>query len=174
MTPLTSMIRVHDLKDNMKLVGSYDFPEESPLRRYQPQPQSSAMISNETAHLHKLGDKAVGLCRTPKLALFVFKLPDGQLLKQVILRIGYLIIRWTFSNDTIEKCSTMFAIKKKIWGPQTGCLKYNISFLFRICSFMDQWKTCIHDRGQRVQGLQSSNFNSGFSYFFRLTCMIIW
>ena len=83
MTPLTSMIRVHDLKDNMKLVGSYDFPEESPLRRYQPQPQSSAMISNETAHLHKLGDKAVGLCRTPKLALFVFKLPDGQLLKQV-------------------------------------------------------------------------------------------
>ena len=55
--------------------------------------QSSAMISNETAHLHKLGDKAVGLCRTPKLALFVFKLPDGQLLKQVRLRIGYLIIR---------------------------------------------------------------------------------
>jgi len=85
MTPLTSMIRIHDLKDNMKLVGSYDFPEESPLRRYQPQPQSSAMISNETAHLHKLGDKAVGLCRTPKLALFVFKLPDGQLLKQVNL-----------------------------------------------------------------------------------------
>ena len=101
MTPLTSMIRIHDLKDNMKLVGSYDFPEESPLRRYQPQPQSSAMISNETAHLHKLGDKAVGLCRTPKLALFVFKLPDGQLLKQVRLRVGYLISRLTFSNDRI-------------------------------------------------------------------------
>ena len=44
MAPLTSMIRIHNLKDNMKLVGSYDFPQDSPLRRYQPQPQSSAMI----------------------------------------------------------------------------------------------------------------------------------
>ena len=30
----TSMIRVHDLNDNMKLVGSYDFPEQSSTRRY--------------------------------------------------------------------------------------------------------------------------------------------
>ena len=29
----TSMIRVHDLDDNLKLVGSYDFPEKSPQRR---------------------------------------------------------------------------------------------------------------------------------------------
>ena len=76
---LTSMIRVHDLKDNMKLVGRYDFPQESSQRRY----LKASAGSNETAHLHKLGDKAVGLCRTPKLALFVFKLPDGQLLRQV-------------------------------------------------------------------------------------------
>ena len=34
LTPLTSMIRIHDLKDNMELVGSYDFPENSTLRRY--------------------------------------------------------------------------------------------------------------------------------------------
>ena len=46
-------------------------------------------VSNETAHLHKLGDKAVGLCRTPKLALFVFNLPDCQLLRQVNL-VDYL------------------------------------------------------------------------------------
>jgi len=78
---LTSMIRVHDLKDNMKLVGRYDFPQESSQRRY----LKASAGSNETAHLHKLGDKAVGLCRTPKLALFVFKLPDGQLMRQVNL-----------------------------------------------------------------------------------------
>ena len=29
----TSMIRVHDLDDNLKLVGSYDFPEKSPEKR---------------------------------------------------------------------------------------------------------------------------------------------
>ena len=95
--PLTSMIRIHDLKDQMKLVGSYDFPQESRLRRSQQKPHPSGMVSDETAHLHKLGDKAVGLCRTvvkqlgpdrfsnPKLTLFVFKLPDGQLLKKVNL-----------------------------------------------------------------------------------------
>ena len=30
---LTSMIRAHDLNDNMKLIGSYDFPQDSPFRR---------------------------------------------------------------------------------------------------------------------------------------------
>ena len=29
----TSMIRVHDLDDNLKLVGSYDFPENSFQKR---------------------------------------------------------------------------------------------------------------------------------------------
>ena len=76
---LTSMIRIHDLTDGMKLVGSYDFPLHDSRRRF-----LKSGASNETAHLHKLGDKAVGLCRTPKLALFVFSLPSGQLLRQVI------------------------------------------------------------------------------------------
>ena len=31
---LSSMIRVHNLKDNMKLVGSFDFPADSNQRRY--------------------------------------------------------------------------------------------------------------------------------------------
>ncbi len=30
----TSMIRVHDLTDNMKLVGSYDFPLDQERRRH--------------------------------------------------------------------------------------------------------------------------------------------
>ena len=73
--PPTSMIRIHDLKDDMKLVGSYDFPaERSQLQRTYPPPQPNGMVSTETAHLVKLGDKAVGLCRTPKWAIFVFKL----------------------------------------------------------------------------------------------------
>jgi len=76
----TSMIRVHDLNDNMKLVGSYDFPEQSSTRRF-----IKAGMSNETAHLHKLGDKAVALCRIPKLNLFVFNLPNCELLRQVTL-----------------------------------------------------------------------------------------
>jgi len=80
---LTSMIRVHDLKDNMKLVGRYDFPQEGQKRRHLR--SENGGFSNETAHLHKLGDKAVGFCRTPKLSLFVFKLPDGQLLREVTL-----------------------------------------------------------------------------------------
>ena len=42
-------------------------------------------MSNETAHLHKLGDKAVALCRIPKLNLFVFNLPNCELLRQVTL-----------------------------------------------------------------------------------------
>ena len=65
---LTSMIRVHDLKDNMKLVGRYDFPQEGQKRRHLR--SENGGFSNETAHLHKLGDKAVGFCRTPKLSLF--------------------------------------------------------------------------------------------------------
>jgi hypothetical protein len=40
---------------------------------------------NETAHLHKLNDKAVALCRTPKLMLFVFDLPNCNLLRQISL-----------------------------------------------------------------------------------------
>ena len=44
-----------------------------------------AGFSNETAHLHKLGDKAVALCRIPQLSLFVFNLPNCELLRQITL-----------------------------------------------------------------------------------------
>ena len=37
------------------------------------------------AHLQRLEDKAVALCRTPNFKLFVFNLPDCQLLRQVVL-----------------------------------------------------------------------------------------
>ena len=78
---LTSMIRVHDLNNHMALVGSYDFPEDSPQRRY----LKSHPHTNESAHLHKLQNKAVALCRTEKLTLFVFSLPNCQLLLQLQL-----------------------------------------------------------------------------------------
>ena len=54
---LRSMIRVHDLEDDFKLVGSYDFPEDGPRR------QAMQALSGEAAHCHKVEDKAVVLCR---------------------------------------------------------------------------------------------------------------
>ena len=122
--PLISMIRIHDLKDHMKLVGSYDFPQESRLRRSQQKPYPSGIVSDETAHLHKLGDKAVGLCRTvlkqpgldrfsnPKLTLFVFNLPDGQLLKIVNLFGHFNSPLETYDLDTrfLMKDNTMIFV----------------------------------------------------------------
>ena len=54
---LRSMIRVHDLEDDFRLVGSYDFPEDGPRR------QAMQALSGEAAHCHKVEDKAVVLCR---------------------------------------------------------------------------------------------------------------
>jgi len=76
---LRSMIRVHDLARNFELVGKYDFPERG-LRR-----QLRITTGNEAAHLHKLGDKAVALCRTPRLQIFIFSLPSCQLIRTVPL-----------------------------------------------------------------------------------------
>ena len=76
---LSSMIRVHDLSRNFELIGKYDFPENG-LRRH-----LKITTGNEAAHLHKLGDKAVALCRTPKLNLFVFSLPSCDLVQTVAL-----------------------------------------------------------------------------------------
>jgi len=76
---LTSMIRVHDLSRNFELVGKYDFPENG-LRRH-----LKITTGNEAAHLHKLGDKAVALCRTPRLRMFVFSLPSCELVQNVAL-----------------------------------------------------------------------------------------
>lgn len=77
-----SMVRVHDLNDEFKLVGKFDFDEECKLRRQ----RSMRQLSNETAHLHKLGDKAVALCRTPDLTIFIFSIPDCKLERSVKIR----------------------------------------------------------------------------------------
>ena len=69
----TSMIRVHDLSEGFKLVGQYDLPEDEVTRRQ--------LVINEPAHLHRLDDKALALCRTPNLTFFIFSLPHCQLLK---------------------------------------------------------------------------------------------
>ena len=71
----TSMVRVHDLNAEFKLVGKYDFTEDSAMKRH----RRARQFSNETAHLHKLGDKAVALCRTPDLTFFIFTIPDCKL-----------------------------------------------------------------------------------------------
>ena len=68
----TSMVRVHDLNDEFKLVGKYDFSKDSGMKRHR-------RTSEETAHLHRLGDKAVALCRTPDLTFFIFTIPDCKL-----------------------------------------------------------------------------------------------
>ena len=73
----TSMVRVHDLSDGFKLVGKFDFDEDSGMRRH----KSVMQGSNETAHLHRLGDKAVALCRTPDLTVLIFSIPDCKLEK---------------------------------------------------------------------------------------------
>ena len=78
----TSMVRVHDLSDGFKLVGKFDFDEDSKMRRH----KSVQQGSNETAHLHKLGDKAVALCRTPDLTVLIFSLPDCKLEKSFKLK----------------------------------------------------------------------------------------
>ena len=71
----TSMVRVHDLSDGFKLVGKFDFDEDSDVRRH--------IRIQEMAHLHKLGDKAVALCRSPDLTVFVFSIPDCKLEKSI-------------------------------------------------------------------------------------------
>ena len=38
---------------------------------------------NELAHLHRLGDKAVALCRTPDLTFYIFSLPECKLEKSL-------------------------------------------------------------------------------------------
>ena len=70
----TSMIRVHDLTSDLALVGSYSLPENSSARRVK-----EAHGMSEAAHLHRMGDRAVALCRTPTLTLYIFSLPDCQL-----------------------------------------------------------------------------------------------
>ena len=54
---LKSMIRVHDLSEGFKLVGSYDLPEDGGHRHVVQE------NGTEAAHLHKVNDKAVALCR---------------------------------------------------------------------------------------------------------------
>ena len=72
----TSMIRVHDLTKSFELVGSYDLPEDGKTRR-----RLRKDSGTEAAHLHRLHDKAVALCRTPDLTFYIFSVPDCQLLQ---------------------------------------------------------------------------------------------
>ena len=72
----TSMIRVHDLTKKFAVVGSYDLPKDGKTRRH-----LKINSGNEAAHLHRLNDKAVALCRTPDLTFYIFSVPDCNLLQ---------------------------------------------------------------------------------------------
>ena len=74
-----SMIRVHDISaKDFKLVGSYDLPENEKARRY-----NKVNNSAEAAHLKRLDDRAVTLCRIPDLTFFIFSVPNCQLLMKI-------------------------------------------------------------------------------------------
>ena len=79
----TSMLRVHDLNDRFKLVGKFDFDKDSKVRRHK---SAQEDFCNELAHLHRLGDKAVALCRTPDLTFYIFSLPECKLEKSFRIR----------------------------------------------------------------------------------------
>ena len=70
---VTSLVRVHDLSDGFKLVGKFDFEEDSNLIR------NRHSLVYKWANLNKLGDKAVALCRTPDFTFFIFTIPDCKL-----------------------------------------------------------------------------------------------
>ena len=89
------MVRVHDLRAGFQLVGSADLPEDGAARR-----ELRVGAGCEAAHLHRLGDRfsvcctvnstvllcrAVALCRTPKLTLHIYSLPDCGLLTSLPL-----------------------------------------------------------------------------------------
>ena len=78
MMSTVQMVRCHDLKQNMKLVGSFDFP---PSERNSLSRKFISPISKEAHHLHKMGDYAVALTRLPLLTIHVFSLPDCKLVR---------------------------------------------------------------------------------------------
>ena len=58
--------------------------------------------SNETAHLHKLGDFAVALCRTPLHTVLIFNLPNCELVHQVRL-CELTTIERPFEEDDLDQ-----------------------------------------------------------------------
>ena len=83
---LRALIRVHDLSDTMRLVGSYDLPENGRKRRMNQALNNE--YSYEAAHLHKMGDYAVGLVRVPEFYVYMFSLPDCRLVRETRLEFG--------------------------------------------------------------------------------------
>lgn len=79
-----SMIRVHDMSSGMKLVGQYDFPIESGRKRVI-KAKSDFGLCHDVAHLHKIQNKAVALCRAPNFSLFIFSLPDCNFIQEIPL-----------------------------------------------------------------------------------------
>ena len=77
-SPQTSMIRVYDLSSpDLVLVSSYSLPEDAKARRVKQTPWSCCISG---PHLCLVGDHALSLCHTPTPAIYIFSLPDCQLL----------------------------------------------------------------------------------------------
>ncbi len=66
-----SMLRVHDIHDNFKLIGSYDFPEHRrDLKRCL---KDIYELRDDHSHLKQFNGMALAICRTPALTVFMFR-----------------------------------------------------------------------------------------------------
>jgi len=101
---LRALVRVHDLSDNMALVGRYDLPENSKKRRvcHDNNSNEESNHSDEASHLHKIGEHAVGLVRVPEFYVFVFSLPDCELIRQIRLSFPSVVER-PLETDDLEQ-----------------------------------------------------------------------
>ena len=103
---VTSIVRVHDLSDRFKLVGKFDFEEDSNLIR------NRHSLVYKWANLNKLGDKAVALCHLNRsLNLFILSIPDCKLEKSIkIPDYDYLALEFCMVKDN----TMMFLFSQKI------------------------------------------------------------
>ena len=112
----TSMVRVHDLGDKFKLVGKFDFAGDSEMRRHQ---HNLDPFTIELAHLHKLGDKAVALCRTPDLTILIFSIPDCKLEKMFkmkdLMETSYELLVLDHHRFMVEENTMMFLFHDSIF-----------------------------------------------------------
>jgi len=82
----TPLIRVHDLSDSqLPLVAGCDLPQTNSVLNGRLHELADTTGDEDTTHLHKMGEFAVRLVRSPEFRLFVFSLPDAKLVRDLRL-----------------------------------------------------------------------------------------